>query len=81
MIKSHKISFENIRKDVKIRIFPIPIAYWSRFRIFKQNQENPDKIRMVRQSIILVYQLLWYLQSPCCRQSHLKRKQIELIIS
>ena len=52
MIKSHKISFENIRKDVKIRIFPILITYWSGFRIFKQNQENPEEIGMVGQSVL-----------------------------
>ena len=37
MIKYHKISFE--------------IAYWSRFRIFKENQENPEEIAMVGQSV------------------------------
>ena len=47
-----KNSFENIRKDVKIRIFPILITYLAGFRIFKQNQENPDKIGMVGQSIL-----------------------------
>ena len=31
--------FENIRTDVKIRIFPILITYWSGFGIFKQNQD------------------------------------------
>ena len=30
--------FENIKTDVKIRIFPIQIAYWSGFGIFKQNR-------------------------------------------
>ena len=45
-----KNSFDNIKTDVKITIFPIPIAYWSGFRIFKQDQENPDEIRMVGQS-------------------------------
>ena len=30
-----------------IRIFPIPIAYWSGFGILKQNQENLDKIGVV----------------------------------
>ena len=40
----HQISFENIRKDVKIRIFAILITYCSGFRIFKQNQENPEEI-------------------------------------
>ena len=39
----HKNSFENIKQtDVKIWIFPIPIAYWSGFGIFKQNRENPN---------------------------------------
>ena len=40
---------ENDRIDVKIRTFPIPIAYWYGFGIFKQNQGNPKEIRMVRQ--------------------------------
>ena len=48
----HQISFENIRKDVKIRIFAILITYCSGFRIFKQNQENPEEIGMVRQSVL-----------------------------
>ena len=37
----NKNSFKNIRTDAKIKIFPIPVAYWSGFAIFKQNQENP----------------------------------------
>ena len=45
-----KNSFDNIKTDLKITIFPIPIAYWSGFRIFKQDRENPDEIRMVGQS-------------------------------
>ena len=45
-----KNSFDNIKTDVKITIFPIPIAYWSGVRIFKQDRENPDEIRMVGQS-------------------------------
>ena len=40
----HENSFKNIRTDVKIRIFAIPIAYFSGFGIFKQNQGSPDKI-------------------------------------
>ena len=51
----HKNSFENIRKDVKISMFPIPITYWSGFRIFKQNQENPEEIGMGEQSILFQY--------------------------
>ena len=35
---------------VKIRIFPISIAYWSRFRVFEQNRDNPDEIGIVGQS-------------------------------
>ena len=54
MIKSHKISFENIRKDVKIRIFPILITYCSGFRIFKQNRENREEIGMVGQSVFSI---------------------------
>ena len=41
-----RIHLKNIRTDAKIRIFPIPIAYWSGFAIFKQNQENPDKVTL-----------------------------------
>ena len=48
--KYHKNSFENNRTDVKIGIFPVPIAYWSGFGIFKQNRKNPDEIGMVGQS-------------------------------
>ena len=36
--------------DTKIAIFPVVIAYWSGFGIFKQNRENPDEIGMVEQS-------------------------------
>ena len=32
----------------------ILIAYWLGFGIFKQNQDNPDEIRMVGQSGILI---------------------------
>ena len=42
--------FENMKTDVKIGIFPILIAYWSGFGIFKQNRENPNEIRIVGQS-------------------------------
>ena len=35
---------------VEIGIFPISIAYWSGFQIFKQNQDNLDEIRMVGES-------------------------------
>ena len=30
----------------QIRDFSYPTAYWSRFGIFKQNQDNPDEIGM-----------------------------------
>ena len=53
----YKNLFEKIRTDVKIRIFLIPIAHWSGFRIFKENQENPAEIGKVGQSDIV-------LQSP-----------------
>ena len=39
-----------IRTDVKIRIFPILIAFSSGFGISKQNLENPNKIRIVGRS-------------------------------
>ena len=38
---------ENLKTDVKIGIFPIPMACWSGFGIFKRNRENPDEIGMV----------------------------------
>ena len=41
----------------KIGIFPISIAYWSGFGIFKQNWDNPDEIGMVGQSDGIKYYL------------------------
>ena len=38
---------ENITTRVEIGIFPIPVAYWLGFCIFKQNRDNPDEIGMV----------------------------------
>ena len=49
---------ESITARVEIWIFPIPIAYWSGFGIFKQNRDNSDEIGMVRQSV-LNSPLLW----------------------
>lgn len=46
----YKNLFEKIRTDVKIEIFLIPIAHWSGFGIFKENQEIPEKIGKVGQS-------------------------------
>ena len=43
-----------INTDVKIGIFPIPIAYWSGFGIFKQNRENPDEIGMVGHAELVI---------------------------
>ena len=43
---------ENITTRVEIWIFPIPIAYWSGFGIFKKNRDNSDEIGMVRQSVL-----------------------------
>lgn len=43
----------NIRTDVKIGIFPIPIACWSGFGISNQNWGNPDEIGMAGQSFLL----------------------------
>lgn len=51
--------FEKIRTDVKIGIFLIPIAHWSGFGIFKENQ-NPDKIRRVVQSDIVLQQKILF---------------------
>ena len=53
LYKYHKNSLENIRNDVKIGIFPIPIAYCSGFWIFKPNRDNPNEIGMVGQSEIV----------------------------
>ena len=50
-VKCTKNSFQNIRTDVKIRIFPILIAFWSGFGISKQNWENPNKIMIVGRSV------------------------------
>ena len=50
LYKYHKNSFEKIKTDVKIGIFPILITCWSEFRTFKQNWENADEIGMVEQS-------------------------------
>ena len=36
----HNNSFGKIKTDVKIGIFPIPIAYWSKFGFFKQNRDG-----------------------------------------
>ena len=41
----------NIRTNVKIGIFLIPIPYWSGFGIFKQIRGNPDEIGMVGQYV------------------------------
>ena len=40
----HKIFHGSIRTDVKIRIFPILIACWSGFKIFKQNLQWGTKV-------------------------------------
>ena len=50
--KYYKNSFENIRIDVKIGVFPILIEYWLGF---KENQENPDEIGMVEQSEMVIF--------------------------
>ena len=52
LCKYHKNKFEISKQDAKIRIFTIPIAYWSGFRILKQNQENLDEIRVVGQFVL-----------------------------
>ena len=38
-----------LKADVKIGIFPIPMAYRLGFRIFKEDQDNPDEIGMAGQ--------------------------------
>lgn len=50
-VKCTKNSFQNIRTDVKIRIFTILIAFWSGFGISKQNWENRNKIMIVGRSV------------------------------
>ena len=52
--------------DVKIGIFPIPIVYWLRFRIFKQNWDNPNEIRMVEQSVSMVMHWILEINSQSC---------------
>ena len=52
LYKYHKNSFENIKTDIKIRIFPIAIADWLGFGVYKQNRENSYEIKMVRQSAL-----------------------------
>ena len=47
LCKYHKNSFENIKTDIKIRIFPITIADWLGFGVYKQNRENSYEIKMV----------------------------------
>ena len=47
LYKYRKNSFENIRTDVKIRIFPIAVTDWLGFGVYKQNQENSNEIKMV----------------------------------
>ena len=44
-------------------IFPIPIAYWSGFGIFKQNQDNLDEIWMAGQSVHCAHGQYFYMSS------------------
>ena len=44
LYRYHKIFHGSIRTDVKIRIFPILIACWSGFKIFKQNLQWGTKV-------------------------------------
>ena len=46
--------FENFRKTVETRNFPIPNTYWSGFGIFKQNRKNPDEIGMFGRSELVI---------------------------
>ena len=43
-VRCHNNLFEKhyVQKAIKVATFPIPIAYWSGFRIFKLLWENPD---------------------------------------
>lgn len=60
LYKYHKNIFENIKTEVKIRIFTPLITSWLGFGDFQQNQENSDMIRMAGQSVLLVeYNLLY----------------------
>ena len=52
--------------DVKIGIFPIPIVYWLGFRIFKQNWDNPNEIRMVEQSVSMDMHWILEINSQSC---------------
>ena len=47
LCKYHKNSYEISEQMSKSGFFPIPIAFWWGFGIFKQNRGNPDEIRMV----------------------------------
>ena len=49
--KYHKNSLGNIEISQNL-FFLILMAYWAGFRIFQQNQENPNKIGVVGQSEI-----------------------------
>ena len=60
LYKYHKNIFENIKTEVKIRIFTPLITSWLGFGDFQQNQENSDMIRMAGQSVLSVeYNLLY----------------------
>ena len=62
----------NIRTDVKIGIFPIPILSWLGFRIFKQNWENPNEIGMVGQSVSMVVRWILQMNSQSCSSRNVR---------
>ena len=59
LYKYHK-NLENIKTEVKIRIFTPLITNWLGFGDFQQYQANSNKIRMVEQSVLLMeYNILY----------------------
>ena len=52
-------SFENIRKDLKIEIFPIPITYWSGFGILKQDWDGSVSLKIGRQMAARRANFIW----------------------
>ena len=63
LYKYHKNIFENIKTEVKIRIFTPLITSWLGFGDFQQNQENSDMIRMAGQSVLLVEYIIFFTKS------------------
>ena len=67
LYKYHKNIFENIKTEVKIRIFTPLITSWLGFGDFQQNQENSDMIRKKQKFGKFKYYLSF---DGCIVQSH-----------